>query len=55
MEKEAEFIDTKLCIYSYMFKLQSPSKCSSFDAIHLSRYFFPLFETVFELIDFEAF
>ena len=30
----------KLCIYSYMFKLQSPSKYSSFDAIQLSRHFF---------------
>ena len=26
-----EFIYKKLCIYPYMFKLQSPSKCSSFD------------------------
>ena len=30
----------ELCVYSYMFKLQSPSKCSPFDAIHLSRCFF---------------
>ena len=30
----------KLCTYSYMFNLQSPSKNSSFDAIHLSRHFF---------------
>ena len=29
-----------MCVYSYMFKLQSPSKYSSFDAIHLSRLFF---------------
>ena len=28
-----------MCIYSYMFKLQSPSKYSPFDAIHLSRHF----------------
>ena len=34
-----EFIYKKLCIYSYMFKFQSPSKYSSFDAIYLSRYF----------------
>ena len=30
----------KLCIYSYRFKLQSPSKYSPLDAIHLSRCFF---------------
>ena len=29
----------KLCIYSYMFKLQSPSKYSPSDAIHLLRIF----------------
>ena len=29
-----------MCIYSYMFELQSPSKCYPFDAIHLSRHFF---------------
>ena len=29
----------KLCIYSYMFKLQSPSKSSPFDAVHLWRRF----------------
>ena len=29
----------KLCIYSYMFKLQSPSKYSPFDAMHLLRHF----------------
>ena len=34
-----EFIYKKLCIYSYMFKLQSPSKCFLFDPIHLSRHF----------------
>ena len=34
-----EFIYKKLCIYSYMFKLQSPSKYSPFDAIHLLRHF----------------
>ena len=27
-------------VYSYMFKFQSPSKYSPFDAIHLSRHFF---------------
>ena len=31
---------TKMCIYYYMCKLQSPSKYSPFDAIHLSRLFF---------------
>ena len=39
---QTEFIYTKLCIYSYMFKLQSPSKYSTIDAIHLSRHFFLL-------------
>ena len=34
------FICKKLCIYSYMFKLQSPSKYPPFDAIYLSRLFF---------------
>ena len=29
-----------MCIYFYMFKLQSPSKYSIGDGIHLSRYFF---------------
>ena len=38
--KKMEFIYKKLCIYSYMFKLQSPSKYSPFDAIHLLRHFF---------------
>ena len=35
-----ESICKKLCIYSYMFKLQSPSKYSPLDAMHLSRCFF---------------
>ena len=30
----------KLCIYSYMFKWQSPSKYLPFDTIHLLRHFF---------------
>ena len=30
----------KNCSYSYMFKFQSPSKYSPFDAMHLLRYFF---------------
>ena len=38
--KKTEFIYKKLCIYSYIFKLQSPSKYSPFDAIHLSKCFF---------------
>ena len=37
--KKLEFIYKKLCIYFYMFKLQSPSNYSPFDAIHLSRLF----------------
>ena len=34
-----EFIYEKLCIYSYMFKILSPSKYSPFDAIQLMRCF----------------
>ena len=52
---KTEFMYKKLCIYPYMFKLQSPSKYSPFDAIHLLRCFFPLLRTVFELIHFDAF
>ena len=39
-DPKMQFIYKKLCIYSYTFKLQSPSKYSSFDAIHLLRRFF---------------
>ena len=35
-----KFIYKKLCIYSYMFKLQSPSKFAPFDAIHVLRCIF---------------
>ena len=52
---QMEFIYKKLCIYSYMFKLQLPSKYSPFDAIHLLRLFFPLLKTVFELVNVDAF
>ena len=52
--KNLEFIYEKLCIYSYMFTLQSPSKWSPSDAIHLLM-FFPLLKTVFESVDFDAF
>ena len=38
--KKWEFIYKKLYIYSYMFTLQSPSKYSPFDAIHLLSCFF---------------
>ena len=38
--KIPEFIYKKLCIYSYVFKLQSPSKYSPFDAIHLWTHFY---------------
>ena len=38
-----------------MFKLQSLSKYSTFDAIHLSRHFSSLLKTVFELINFDVF
>ena len=37
---KTEFIYKKLCIYSYTFKLQSPSKYSPFDTIYLWRHFF---------------
>ena len=54
-QNSLEFIYTKLCISFYMFKLQSLSKYSPFDAIHLLRHFFPLLKRVFKLIDFDAF
>ena len=38
--KKPEFIYKRLYTYSYMFKLQSPSKYSPFDAIYLLRCFF---------------
>ena len=43
----------KLCIYSYMFKCQSPSKYSIWCNTPIKT-FFPQFET-FELVDFDAF
>ena len=52
---KTEFIYKKLCIYSYMFKLQLPSKYSLLDAINLLRHFFPLLKTLFELVNFDAF
>ena len=48
-----EFIYKNLCIPSYMFKLQSPSKYSPFDAIYLPR-LFSMTQTKFELINFGA-
>ena len=50
-----EFIYKKLCVYSYILKLQTPSKYSPFRAIHLLRLFFPLLKTGFELVDSDAF
>ena len=50
--KNPEFIYKKLCIYSYMFKFQSPSKCSPFDAVNLSRCF-PHGSKQFWTIDFD--
>ena len=38
-KKTPEFIYKSLCVYPYMFKLQSPSKYSPFDSVHLSRFF----------------
>ena len=52
--KNLELIYFKKCIYSFMFKLQLPSKYSPSDAIHLLR-LFPTAQAVFELIDFDAF
>ena len=40
-----DFICKKLCVYSYMFKLQSASKFSTFDAMHLWRCFIPAQES----------
>ena len=48
------FIYKKVCIYSYLFKLQSLSKYSPFDAIHLWRHFLH-YSKVFELVEFDAF
>ena len=39
-DPKMEFTYKKLCIYSYMFKLQSPSNYSPFDAIQLLKFFF---------------
>ena len=36
--KNPEFIYKKLFIYSYMFKLQSSSEYSPFDALHISTF-----------------
>ena len=38
--KKSQNLLIKMCTYSYMFKLPSPSKCPPCDAMHLSRYFF---------------
>ena len=52
--KKPKFIYKKSCTYSYMVKLQSPSKYSPFDSTHLSRHFlFPLLKIVFDLVDFD--
>ena len=50
--QKMKFIYKKVCIYCYMFKPQSISKYSLFDAI---KSFFPLLKIVFELVDFDAF
>ena len=47
--KNPEFIYKILCIYSYMFKLQSPSKYSPSNAICLSRCFFHCSKEVLNL------
>ena len=45
----------KNCVFILTFKLQSPSKYPPFDAIHPLKCFSPLFKTVFELVNFDAF
>ena len=47
--QKTEFIYKKLCIYSYMFKLQSPAKYFSFDAI---QDFFPTAQNNFWMCQF---
>ena len=37
--QRTEFIYKQLCVYSYVFKLQSPSKYSPFDTMYLLRLF----------------
>ena len=44
-----------MCIYSYTFKHQLSSNCSTFDKIHLSRLFFQCSKQFFELVYFDAF
>ena len=53
--KKWQYVYKNLCIYPYLFKLQSLSKYSQFNAMHLFRLFFPMLKTVFELIDFDTF
>ena len=56
--KTPEFIDKKLCIYSYTFQLQSPSNYSPFDAVHHLRCFFHCskqFLNLLTLMPFSAF
>ena len=48
--KPLEFIYKTSCIYSYMFKLQSSSKYSPFNAIHLLRHFFHCSKQVLNLL-----
>ena len=52
--KEPRLIYKNSCIYSYMFKLQSPSKYSPLNAICLLRCVFPLLKTIFEFVDSNA-
>ena len=53
-KKEFIYKIVYLFTYSYIFKPQSPSKHSPFDATQPSK-LFPLLETVFELVDFDGF
>ena len=53
--KTLEFVYKTLCFILTYLNFQSPPKCSPLDAIHLSRCFFSLLKTVYELIDVDAF
>ena len=50
LQNTPEFMYKKLCVYSYMFKLHSPSQYSPFDAAHLLRHFSTA-QNSFELVD----
>ena len=53
--QNTKFIYKRLSIYSYMFKLQSPSKYSPFDAIHLLSNFFHCWKQLLNSLTFMPF